>query len=503
MGMKAYLIGIDIGSSGCKVTLLNVKNKIVKTYSKEFITYYPKPGWAEQNSQQWIENAGFLVKKALSENNCDSHSVLAVGLSGVTHSPVLLDKNLDVLGNVIHITDSRSFEQSKKIKATYGDEILKNCLNPVTPTWTLSMLSWIKEKEKDKWEKIRKIIFPKDYLRLALTNSVATDNIDAEGTLFFDPVRKKWVSNLVKILGLNMNILPDIMKPSDIAGKMNSKGKQITGLEVGTPVITGTTDTLLEILAAGNVKPGSCSIKLATFGRICVLAEKPFPGEGLSNYSYIIPRLWYPGTGTKSFATSYRFIRDEFCKDISHLKDSYKLMDEEASEVPVGSGGLIFHPYLMGESSPYNDSLIRGDFLGISLYHKRAHFIKAVLEGTSYSLLDCIDFIKNKGIKIKGNIKFIGGGSKSILWTKILSDVLGVEAEIPKNPDSSFGAAMLAGVGLGLYESIEESIKENVKIIRKIAFNKKNNLIYSNIFNIYKSSKEVLTKINHDISLKL
>ncbi len=350
---------------------------------------------------------------------------------------------------------------------------------------------------------LRKIIFPKDYLRFILTGTVATDNVDAEGTLLFDPQEKKWIESFIKILGLNINIFPDILKPTDVAGKINSRGKQLTGLEVDTPVIAGTTDTLLEILAAGNLKPGNCTIKLATFGRICVLTEKPFTVEGIVNYSYIVPGLWYPGTGTKSFASSYRFIRNEFCKDISDLNDAYALMDEEAKKIPAGAEGLMFHPYLIGENSPYNDSHLRGDFLGINLHHKRAHFIRAVLEGTSYSLLDCLNFIKSNGIQIIDDIKFIGGGSSSNLWTEILSDVLGKDADIPKNTDASFGAAMLAGVGIGFYKSVEEAVRESTALQKKISFNRKNNETYRIVFEIYKNSKEALTGINHDISLKL
>ncbi|MCL4384829.1 MAG: FGGY family carbohydrate kinase [Actinobacteria bacterium] len=501
--MNDNLIGIDLGSGGCKVTLLNVKTKIAKTYSKEYTTYYPAPRWAEQNSYDWINSAAILVKKALAENDCNPESVLAVGLSGVTHSPVLLDKNMEVIERVIHITDSRSFKQAEKIKSKYGEEILRKCLNPVGPMWTISMLSWVKETDINKWNNIRKIIFPKDYLRFILTGSVVTDYVDAEGTLLFNPVTKKWEEDFIKILELNPDYFPDILKPADIAGKINQRGKELTGLKEGTPVITGTTDTLLEILAAGNLKPGNCTAKLATFGRICVLTDKPFSGEGIINYSYIIPGLWYPGTGTKSFASSFRWIRDELCKDISKQKDAFLIMDKEAEMIPAGSEGLIFHPYLVGEGSPYNDSHLRGDFLGINLHHTRAHFIRAVLEGTSFSMLDCLDFIKNRGIQIEGEIKFIGGGSNSNLWTSILADVFGRDAEIPANTDASFGAAMLAGVGVGFYKSVEEAVKENSIIKSKINFNIKNNEKYKKVFKIYKDSKEALTEINHNISLML
>ena len=526
----AFVMGIDIGSGACKVTILQIEGrgisdtgnckKIVSwTYSHEYKTIYPQPGWAEQDSGMWLENLSKLIKRAFAENSIDNSQIAAIALSGVTHSPVLLDKELNVLGNVVHITDSRSIKQTESLRK-FNELFLKINFNPVSPMWTISMLKWIQENEPERYEKIFKIIFPKDYVRMMLTGEIATDEIDAQGTLFFDTLNKKWSRELADIIGLDEGILPDIACPLEIAGKVTKEASYWSSLKVGTPVVTGTTDTLLEILAAGNIKKGDCSVKLATFGRICILSEKPIPCEGVINYSYILPGLWYPGTGTKSCASSYRWARDEFFKDYllmerngeafispSHIKEKQKIlktafekMDLDASQIALGSNGLIFHPYLLGEGSPYNDSLLKGDFLGLTLHHKRAHLARAVLEGTSFSLRDSIEFLAEKGIKPEGDLKFIGGGSKSKLWTLILADVLGHNGLIPLNTDASYGAAMLSAVAIQAYPSIEEAVKKSMQFKEKIMYNASENKKYSAIYRLYKKAKEVLTELNHKLS---
>jgi xylulokinase len=523
-----FVMGVDIGSGACKVTILQIEGKgngkdfnkpFSRTYSHEYNTIYPQPGWAQQDSGVWLECLSKLIKRAIVENDLDSSRIAAVALSGVTHSPVLLDRDLNVIGDVIHITDSRSIAQTEWLRK-FNELFLRFNFNPVSPMWTVSMLKWIQENEPDRYSRIFKIIFPKDYVRMMLTGNIATDYIEAQGTLFFDTLNKKWSHELADIIGLDINILPDILSPFDITGKVTKDGSKWSFLKEGTPVVTGTTDTLLEILAAGNIKKGDCTVKLATFGRICILSEKPAPHEGIINYSYIIPGLWYPGTGTKSCASSYRWLRDEFFKDYlameksgealnpysrfngkeENLKTAFGEMDQGASRIEPGSNGLLFHPYLLGEGSPYNDAKLRGDFLGLTLHHKRAHMARAVLEGTAFSLKDSIEFLSEKGINPLGYLKFIGGGSKSSLWTTILADVLGHNGLIPLNTDASYGAAMLSAVAIKAYPSIEDAVKENTRFREKIICRAGAKKIYAGVYSLYKKAKEALTEINHELS---
>ncbi len=502
-----FLMGIDIGSGAAKVTILKTDindNYHFNTYVNEYSTIYKHAGWAEQDSSQWIDSVSLLIKKVFAENKLSGKNISAVCLSGVTHSPVLLDKRLNVLGNVIHITDNRSNAQALKL-SRFNELFLKYNFNPVSPMWTAPMLLWVKENEPDRYKKISKIIFPKDYIRMMLTGQAATDEIDAQGTLFFDTLNKKWSPELSEAAGIDMKILPEVLPPLSIAGKVTGSGSLWSGLSEGTPVVTGTTDTLLEILAAGNISRGDCTVKLATFGRICILSGSPAPFEGIINYSYIVPGLWYPGTGTKSCASSYRWARDEFFRDyiISGKKSktsAYKMMDDDASDIAPGSNGLIFHPYLSGEGSPYNDALLRGDFTGLTLHHTRAHLARSVMEGTAFSLKDSIDFLKIKKVIPSGDIKFIGGGSQSRLWTAILANILGSNGIIPSSTDASFGAAMLSGVATGVFPSIEGAVNSCVRYREKITYNKSLNKKYSDYYKLYKESVKALIEISHKLS---
>lgn len=495
---KDTLLGIDIGSSGCKVTFLNISNFNFYTFSSYYKTLYPRVGWAEQDSKEWITTLKKIIKDKSSQYNFNLSQVIGIGLSGVTHSPVLLDKNNNVLGNVIHLTDNRSLQQSKELEK-YNNFFLKKCFNTVSPMWTISMLKWIKDKHPEYLKNTKKIIFPKDYLRFKLTGDIYTDEIDAEGTLLFDPLKKCWIKDFIDLVGFNERILPSVFKPTDLISKVSDEGVSLFGFLKGTPVCVGTTDTLLEILAAGNAKEGECTVKLATFGRICVISNKPFCGDGIITYSYIIPGLWYPGTGTKSCGTSYNWLYEEFYKDLDS-ENPFENIDFQAENVEKGSKGLMFHPYLQGEGSPYNDSKLRGDFLGITLHHKREYFARAILEGTSFSLLDSLEFLKSNGLKINKTLKIIGGGSKSKVWVKILTDILGYNTAIPASTDASFGAAMLAGISLGVFTSIEDAIKKCCHNTLINNYDKKSHDFYKKLFKIYKKSKNSLTEIYHEIS---
>ncbi|MFO7928568.1 MAG: FGGY family carbohydrate kinase [Candidatus Humimicrobiaceae bacterium] len=488
-----YLLGMDIGSGGCKATLLEIDKGAI-TQSAEYSTYYPHPGWAEQDSADWIDKLGRLVKEVMQQKGCLPEEIEAIGIGGVTHSPVLLERSGEVIGRVIHITDRRSYRQAERLKEFHNIEDI--ALNSVDSMWTMPMIAWVHDNQKYKLDKTDKILFPKDYVRFRLTGSRVTDYIDAQGTLFFDPAKKQWNKDLVDLVNLDMKLLPEVASPAEIVGKVTKEGSSWSGLAEGTPVIAGSTDTALEVFAAGSINPGDCTVKMATFGRICVITDKPFWGKGFVNYSYVKPELWYPGTGTRSFATSLKWFRDEFCRDLKGGNIFIK-MDSLASKTKPGADGLIFHPYLQGEGTPYDDPYLRGNFLGLSLHHKRPHLIRAVLEGTAMSLRDSLEFIKEEGINISKPIRLIGGGSKSKLWSKIVADVTGLDAVVPAATDASFGAAMLAGVGIGVYSSVEDAQKRNYREEKQIKCEKENTGLYDRLFSLYKYSQKLCEKLYH------
>jgi len=498
--MKNYLLGIDIGSGGCKVTLLNLADKNTITRSAEYPTYYPDTGWAEQDPECWVSGTGKLIGQIFREGRVKPSDVHAACISGVTHSPVLLDSKGGVIRRTIHLTDARSTKQAEYLRKKAGEYILSTCLNPVNVMWTAAMLLWVKECEPENWRKISKVFFPKDYVRFRLTGSEVTDHVDAEGTLLFDVIKKEWDEKLLALVGLSKKQLPETVSPMEVVGSVTEQGASWSGLKQGTPVVAGTTDTLLEVFAAGSHQPGDCTVKLATFGRICVITDAPVHDEKLITYSYIISGLWYPGTGTKSFASSLRWFRDVFCRDVGTHEVAYTLIEKEAAGVNAGSDGLLFHPYLQGEGSPYNDPFLRGGFLGLTLHHRRGHLIRAILEGTAFSLRDSIDFIKKKGIDIKQPLRFIGGGTKSGLWLQILADVLGMDGVIPRATDPSVGAALLAGAGTGVFAGIEEAQDFCAGTVKEVVHNPESTAVYSKLFSLYKKAHDELADTYHALS---
>jgi xylulokinase len=498
--MEKYLLGIDIGSGGGKVSLLNPHRDEAFTRVSEYPTYFPQAGWAEQDAEDWISSTGMLIKELLKESGITPSQIQAVGIGGVTHSPVLLDKKRNIIRRTIHLTDTRSVLQAKSLKNRAGDLFLRTCLNPVNVMWTVVMLLWVKENEPEVWNNLSKLLFPKDYVRFRLTGTEVTDYIDAQGTLLFNVAQNRWDDKLLALIELKRDTLPEVVKPEEVVGRVTEQGSEWSGLEEGTPVIAGSTDTLLELLAAGSARPGDCTVKLATFGRICVITDIPYADEKLITYSYIIPGLWYPGTGTKSFASSLKWFRDQFCRDIHDHPHAFSIMEREATGTPPGAESLIFQPYLQGEGSPYNDPLLRGSFIGLTLHHSRGHLIRAVMEGTSFSLLDSLNFIQEKGIEVKLPLRFIGGGTQSALWLNILSDVLGSDGVVPRATDPSVGAALLAGVGTGLYGTVQEAQERCSGYIKQVQPTAERTQLYRSLFHQYKKAHDILVDMNHDLS---
>ncbi len=498
--MEQYLLGIDIGSGGGKVSLLNPRKDEAFTSASEYPTYFPQAGWAEQNSEDWVSGTGKLIHGLLKETGIAGSQIQAVGIGGVTHSPVLLDKKRNVIRRTIHLTDARSITQAERLRNRAGDLFLRTCLNPVNVMWTAAMLLWVKENEPEVWTSISKMLFPKDYLRFRLTGTEVTDYIDAQGTLFFNVMENRWDEDLLSLIELSRDKLPETVRPMEVVGKVTEIGAEWSGLQKGTPVIAGTTDTALELFAAGSARPGDCTVKLATFGRICVITDTPYADEKLITYSYIFPGLWYPGTGTKSFASSLKWFRDQFCRDIQNHEHAFSTMEREAVNTPPGADGLIFQPYLQGEGSPYNDPLLRGSFIGLTLHHSRGHLIRSVMEGTSFSILDSMNFLYKKGIEVKLPLRFIGGGTASSLWLNILADILGSDGVVPKATDPSLGAALLAGVGTGFFRTVHEAQHRCSGYTREVQHNAERTELYRSLFKQYKKAHDILVHMNHDLS---
>jgi xylulokinase len=497
---ETYLLGVDFGGGGAKATLLRGDGSIAATAIREYPTYHPHEGWAEQNPDEVYAAFTMLCREILRQSAIAPDSIAAICLDGATHTGVLLDASGKLVRDSIYWTDRRAVKEAAILNATMGAKIMELCLNAPSPLWTLPQLIWLKNHEPEAHSRINRLLFMKDYVRLKLTGELLTDRIDAMGCLLMDEGRGSWSEELCGLAGLDASMLPRLADPQDIVGKVRAEAAAETGLACGTPVLAGATDTVMEVYASGAIAPGQATVKLATAGRICAVTERGMPHPMLVNYRHLAPGLWYPGTATKSCAASYRWYRDALCKGETLRaeaagRDAYGIMDEEAASVPPGSDGLFFHPYLQGEMTPYLDDSLRGSFIGLSSFHGKAHFTRAVLEGVAYSLYDCMSVLRELGVEPKRAIA-IGGGASSPLWLGILADVLGIELDKNENDDSSsLGSAMLAGVATGVFDSLEDSVRKCVRVRETVTPNPDRHAIYVERFAVYKKIHDALAPV--------
>ena len=485
-----YLLGVDFGGGSTKATLIDIKGNIVAEHMVEYPTYYPQLGWCEQSPVDWNNALEKNVQGILEKSGINTSDILALAIDSATHTWVMCDKDMKPIRPAIHWTDSRSRLQATKLKELYGELIFETCFHKPDAMWTLPQILWVKENEPENFKKIRYIFFEKDYIRYGLTEVYCTDYIEAQGSMLFDCRKNVWSDQLLQFSGITKEMLPPIVKPTDVVGTVTREAAIRTGLKEGTPVICGTTDTVLEVFAAGAVHPGDATVKLATAGRICVITEKPYPHQFLVNYSHVAEGLWYPGTGTKAAASSYRWYRDTFGGD-------YVELNEGAENVPIGSEGLMYHPYINGELTPYADPTLCGSFIGIRATHTKAHFTRSVLEGVAFSLLHSKKTLEEIGIAPSGRATIIGGGAKGELWRQITADCLGIELVKTVSSDSSLGSAMLAGVAVGVFENPEEAVKACIRVESVTTPNLENTEKYEELFTEYVAVHDALAPIYH------
>lgn len=483
-----YLLGIDFGGGASKATLIDTNGTILAESTAEYETLYPENGACEQNPSDWINALCKNTKTIIEKSGIDNCDILCIALDSATHTFLPCDSDFKPLRNAIHWTDTRSRLQANKLRDELGDEIFQKTFHRPDTIWTLPQLIWLNENEPTTFSQMKYIFFEKDYIRYYLTHVYCTDYIEAQGSMLFDCNKSEWDDKLCALAGIKSDMLPPIVKPMDIIGGVTENAAKSTGLKAGTPVICGTTDTCMEVFASGAVKKGDITVKLATAGRICVITDTPKPDRHLVNYSHIAKNLWYPGTATKSAAASYRWYRDTFGGE-------YKELDSKAAEIPVGSEGVIFHPYLNGELTPYADPMLCGSFTGIRATHTKAHFTRAVLEGVAFALLDSKLYLDTLNIPYNKTATLIGGGAKGTLWSQITADVLGLSLNITESSDSSLGSAMLAGIACGVFSSPEEAVAKCIKPIKTVTPNPENTEKYREIFTIYKKIHDALAPI--------
>lgn len=498
---RRMVIGVDFGGSSSKATLLDESGAVVATATREYPSYYPQPGWVEQDPDDYYRAFLGNVRELMEDHGVRGDEIAAIALDAATHMAVLLDEDGKPVRNMIHWSDRRSGSQAEELKREAGELIRQHCCNTLGAAWTLPQLIWLREHEPEALRRTKRICFAKDYVRSRITGDFCTDHIEAMGALLADDRTEQWQADLCALAGLRVEQLPEIRRPQELAGTVNAETAAACGLTAGTPVLVGTTDTVLEVYASGVIAENSATVKLATAGRICPITRGPIPSHQFFNYKHLVPGLWYPGTGTRSCAASYTWYRNVFgdgeqlrAKELG--KSAYQMLNDAAEQVDCGCGGLFFHPYLLGEMTPYYDDRLRASFTGVAMHHTKGHFSRAVMEGVAYSMKDCALEIEKAGVPL-GDCRLIGGGAKGRLWRQIMADVLNRPLIYTESNDSSLGAAMLAGTVMGLFSDYEDSIAKCVRITEVVQPDPEHIPVYEKGFRIYRAMQQALAEVYH------
>ena len=452
------VLGIDVGTTGVKAVVVDDAGVVLADADAEQPLSVPRPGWAEQDPELWWTSTRQAVATAMAELRRLPRSVEigAVGLSGQMHSSVFLDDSCEVIRPALLWADTRTTEQCREITETLGLSGLRRTVgNRALEGFTAPKVLWLRQHEPDSYERLRRLLLPKDYIRYRLTGELATDPSDAAGTLLYDVRERRWSAEALDALDVDVDILPEVVDSADVSGCVSVGAAETLGLQAGLPVVGGGADNAAGAVGSGVVGPGTVQSSIGTSGTMLMPAASPLvDGEmRLHTFCHCVPDRWYLMGVVLSAGNAMRWLRDVLLEG-----GSYETLTAEAEDVPPGSDGLYFLPYLTGERTPHNDSAARGVFFGLHLGHTRAHMVRAVMEGVCFALRDSLELMRPFAEEI-GQIRAIGGGARSRLWRQMQADVFGASvAGMGDGGGPAYGAAALAAVGAGMFDSVAETI---------------------------------------------
>ncbi len=467
-----YTIGIDIGTSGTKTVMFDKSGAKIASATVEYPLYQPQNGWAEQDATDWWRASAESCKAVVEQSGVDPCDIAAVGLSGQMHGLVMLDENGEVLRRSIIWCDGRTAEECKIIEETVGRErLIEITANPALTGFTASKIMWVKRHEPEIFDKCRKILLPKDYVRFMLTGEAASDVSDASGMQLMDIKNRCWSEEVCEKLGIDMSMLGKLYESPEISGYVTEEASLLTGLPVGVPVVAGAGDNAAAAVGMGVVRDGRAFTTIGTSGVVFAHTDEVSidPKGRVHTFCCAVPGAWHVMGVTQAAGLSLRWLRDTVCTDeVSRADaegvDPYVIMDAEAEKSPIGASRLLYLPYLMGERTPHLDPDARGAFVGLSAMHTRGDMIRAVMEGVCYSQADSLSVLRGMGADVD-NMLVCGGGAKSPLWRGMLADVYGIPCgRIESDEGPALGAAILAMVGAGLYSTVGEACDAVVKM---------------------------------------
>lgn len=460
-----YVLGIDLGTSGTKTVLFDQEGHGICSCTVEYPMYQPHNGWAEQDPQDWWHAAVETIQTVLKKSGVDPKDVVSLGISGQMHGLVMLDEKGQVLRRSIIWCDQRTQAECDEIHEKVGREkLIAITANPALTGFTLSKVLWVRNHEPEVYAKCRHILLPKDYVRYMLTGDFATEVSDASGMQMLDVPNRCWSDELLNILDIDKSLLAKVYESCEVTGHVSEEAAALTGLSAETLVVGGAGDNAAAAVGTGVVEDGKAFTTIGTSGVVFAHTDKLAidPQGRVHTFCCAVPGAWHVMGVTQAAGLSLKWYRDNFCDAEKQAAqqmgvDPYDLMNKEAAQSPIGANKLVYAPYLMGERTPHLDADCRGMFFGLSAMHTRRDLLRAVMEGVSYSLRDCLGVLKEMGVNPEQMLA-CGGGGKSPLWRQMLADVFNCPVATTVNTEGpALGVAILAGVGAGLYKSVPEA----------------------------------------------
>lgn len=457
------VIGLDVGTSGTKAIAMDETGLLLASALVEYPLHSPKPGWAEQDPADWRAAAfNALAQLAAKINPGD---VKGIGLTGQMHGSVFLDAEDNVLRPALLWCDQRTAAQCDAITETVGAErLIEMVSNPALTGFTAPKILWLRDNEPHLYEKVRRVLLPKDYIRLVLTGEYATDVADASGTLLFDVKNRCWHRELMSLLGIDPDLLPRAFEGPEVTGTLSAAAAAKTGLPAGIPVVAGGGDQASNGVGCGIVRRGVVSASLGTSGVVFAFADdvSTDPQGRVHTFCHSVPGKWHIMGVVLSAAGSLQWFRnqlwtEEWAKAKAEGREVYEDITAAAATAPMGSEGLLFLPYLTGERTPHKDPFARAAFLGLSLRHTKAHMARSVLEGVAYAMNDSTEIIRGMGVDVS-EVRCSGGGARSRLWRQIMADTNNAPMlTINVDEGPAYGAAILAAVAAGLHGNVGDA----------------------------------------------
>ena len=480
-----YFLGIDVSTTATKALLIDGAGDVVGTASTEYRYETPRPLWSEQDPDLWWDGAQKSIRRVVEDAGIGASEIGAVGLTGQMHGLVLLDEAGRVLRPSILWNDQRTQAQCDEIHGLIGRErFIQITGNVALPGFTAPKILWVRQHEPDVYSRIAHVLLPKDFVRYKLTGSFAVDKADGAGTVLMDLKQREWSDEVLSALEIPRDWMPPLYEGTQITGRINEESARGTGLKDGTPVVAGGGDQAAQAVGVGAIREGVVALTLGTSGVVFATTSGAFiePEGRLHAFCHSVPGQWHLMGVMLSAAGSLRWYRDTFAAGTS-----YDELLAPAADVAPGSQGLLFLPYLTGERTPHPDPLARGGFVGFTVRHGIAHCTRAVLEGVAFGLRDSFELMKSAGLGQIEQVRVSGGGARSGLWRQIMADVFGSDlVTVNTTEGAAYGAALLAGVGVGHWPDVRSSSDAAVRVTGRTVPSEENSRLYDKAYDVYR-----------------